>query len=130
METLDARARAEEDEDDFFSRNIKNRATPKNERSDQKVKQKGIVIKGAAGRFSRNPPRDKPPSLSERLGPSPERSHTDYPRDRGNGPKGKVRSRDRYRERDWDGDGDRGGDRSRDGGRDRGPRYHGGYTRR
>ena len=131
METLDARARAEDDDDDFFSRNVKNRAMPKNERSDHKIKQNGIVIKGAAERFSRDPPRDKPPSLSERLGPPRERSYIDFPRDRGNGArdKGRNRERDRGRDRDWDRDRGRGGDRSRDGGHDRGPRWKGGYTR-
>jgi hypothetical protein len=131
METLDARARAEEEDDDFFSRNVKNRGIPKNEQNNHKAKHTGIVIKGAAERFSRDPPRDKPPSLRERLAPPQERSYIDFPRDRDNRSKdkGRNRDRDRGRDRDWDRDRGRGGDRSRDGGRDRGPRYRGGYTR-
>lgn len=127
METLDARAMAEEDEDDFF-RNVKNRAMPKNERSDRKV---GIVIKGAAERFSRDPPRHRPPSLQERLAPpqAQDRSYVDFPRGRDDGSRDR-RGWDRGRDRDWDRDRGRGGDGSRDGGRDRGPRYRGGYTRR
>lgn len=129
METLDARARAEE-EDDFFSRNVKNRVAPRNERNDHKVKHTGIVIKGAAERFSRDPPRDKPPSLSERLGPPTER-YSNHPRDRENGPRDRNRNGDRNRGRDKERNRDRsrGGDRSRDGGHDRGPRYRGGYAR-
>jgi len=123
METLDARATAEEDEDDFFE-NVKNRTVPRNERSDRKV---GIVIKGAAERFSRDPPRHRPPSLQERLAPPQDR--IDFPRGRDNGSRDR-RDRDRGRDRDWDRDRGRGGHRSRDGGRDRGPRYRGGYTRR
>lgn len=133
METLDARARAEEEDDDFFSRNVKNRAIPKHERNDHKVKHTGIVIKGAAERFSRDPPRDKPLSLSERMGPpTGERSHNNYPRGRENGSRDNNRNRDgnRGRDRNWNRDRSRGGDRSRDGGRDsRGPSYHGGYRR-
>ena len=131
METLDARARAEE-EDDFFSRNVKNRAAPMNERSDHKVKRTGIVIKGAAERFSRDPPRDKPPSLSERLGPPMGRSYSNHSRDRENGSKGGSRNKDRNRggDREWDRDRSGGGDRSRGGVHDGGPRYRGGYARR
>jgi len=128
METLDARAR-EEEEDNFFSRNVKNRAIPKNERSDHKVKRAGIVIKGAAERFSRDPPRQKPPSLRERLGPPQERSYTDFPRNSGSKDKGKDGGRDGGRNREWDRGRSRSGDRPRDGGRDRGPRYRGGYAR-
>jgi len=124
METLDARARAEEEED-FFSRNVKNRVTPRNEPSDHKVKHTGIVIKGAAERFSRDPPRNKPPSLSERLGPPGERSYSNRPRDRENGSNDRKRNRDR----EWDRGRSKGGDRPRDGGHDRGPRYRGGYGR-
>ena len=130
METLDARATAEENEDEFF-RNVKNRAMPmpKNERSDRKV---GIVIKGAAERFSRDPPRHRPPSLRERLAPPQDRNYVDFPRGRDSRSKDQGRIRDRDRERDEDRDRDRGrsGDRFRDGGRDRGPRYRGGYTKR
>lgn len=131
METLDARARAEEEEEDFFSRNVKNRATPRNEQNNLKVKHTGIVIKGAAERFSRDPPRDKPRSLSERLAPPTGQSYIDFPRGRDNRSEGKdrYRGRDRGTDRDRDWDRGRGGDRSRDGGRDRGPRYRGGYTR-
>ena len=131
MQSLDARARAEEDEDDFFSRNVKNRAAPTNERNDHKVKHTGIVIKGAAERFSRDPPRDEPPSLSERLGPPREGSYSNHPRDREHGSKDRNRDRDRNRGMDWERDRDRsrGGQRSRDGGHDRGPRYRGGYAR-
>ena len=140
MEQLDARAREEED-DGFISRNVKNRAMPRDERSGHNVKHTGIVIKGAAERFSRDPPRYKPPSLQERLAPSQERSYVDFPRGRDNGSRDKGRNRDRNREKGWDRDGGRGGDRdwnrdrgrggdrSRDGGHDRGPTYHGGYAR-
>lgn len=133
MENLDARAREEED-DDFFSRNVKNRAIPKNERSDHKVKHTGIVIKGAAERFSRDPSGHRPLSLRERLAPPQERSYIDFPRGRDEPSKDKGRNRDRDRDggRNWDRDRDRdrGGDRSRDGGRDIGPRYRGSYKRR
>ena len=131
METLDARARAEE-EDDFFSRNVKNRVTPRSERGDDKAKHTGIVIKGAAERFSGGPPRNKPPSLSERLGPPGERSYSNHTRDRENASKDRNRNKDRNRgmDREWDrGKNGHGGDRSRDGGHDRGPRYRGGYAR-
>jgi len=89
------------------------------------------VIKGAAERFSRDPPRDKPPSLRDRLAPAGERSYINYPRDRDNGSKdkGRNRDRDRGRDKDWSRDRGRGGDGSRDGGRDRGPRYRGSYAR-
>jgi len=129
METLDARAR--EEEDDFFSRNVRDRAIPRNERNDNRVKQSGIVIKGAAERFSRDPPRHKPPSLQERLAPPQERNYVDFPRSRDSGSKDRDRNRggDGGRHRDWDRDRGRGGDRSRDRGRDRGPRYRGGYAR-
>lgn len=136
MEALDAKAR--EEEDDFFSRNVKDRAMPKNERNDHKSKHTGIVIRGAAGRFSRDPPRDKPPSLKDRLGPPRDRHYADFPRGGGDGrSKDSSRHRDRDRGRDAGCGRDRGGDRgrdggmdrSRDGGRDRGPRYHGGYER-
>ena len=131
METLDARARAEEEEEGFFSRNARNRAIPKNDRSDHKAKHTGIVIKGAAERFSRDPSRDEPPSLYERLAPPRERSYINHPRDGNNGSKDKGRNRDRDRGRDRgrDRDSGGGGDRSRDGGQDRGPRYRGGYVR-
>jgi len=128
MELLDARTR-EEEEEDFFFRNVKDRSMPKNERSDRKVQRTGIVIKGAAERFSRDPPRHKPPSLQERLGPSQERSYIGFPRGRDNGSKDRGRNKDRDRGRNWDRDRGRGGERSRDGGRDRGPGYHGGSGR-
>ena len=142
METLDSRAREEED-DDFFSRNVKDRAIPKKERSDHKAKPSGIVIKGAAERFTRDPPGYKPPSLQERLGPPQDRRYIDFPRGGGNRPKDDGRHRDRDRggdkgwdrdrgrdrDRDRDRDRSRGGNRHQDGGRDRGPRYHGGYRR-
>ena len=150
METLDARVREEED-DDFFSKNVKDRGMPKNDRNDHKVKHAGIVIKGAAERFSRDPPRHKPPSLQERLGPPQDRHYIDFPRGKDNRSKDRDRQRDRDRGKDkgWDRDGGgrgdrdrgdrdrgRGGDRdgsrgggSRDRGRDRGPRYRGGYER-
>ena len=154
METLDARARAEDSEDDFFD-NIKNRAMPKRERNDRKVQPAGIVIKGAAERFTRDPPRHKPPSLRERLGPSQDQSHIDFPRGRDNrsrdGTRDRdwgnnrdwARDRDRGKNQDWDRDRDRGRERerererhrgggrarSRDGGHDRGPKYRGGYAR-
>ena len=131
METLDARARAEEEEEDFFSRNVKNRAAPKNERNDHKVKHTGIVIKGAAERFSRDPPRDKPPSLSERLGPPREQRYSNHTRNRENGSKDRNRNSDSNRGGDREWDRDRSGGRSQDGGHDRlgGPRYRGGYAR-
>lgn len=141
METLDARLREEED-DDFFSKNVKDRAIPKN---DNKVKRAGIVIKGAAERFSRDPPRQRPPSLQERLGPPQDRHYIDFPRGKDNGSKDKGRhiDRDRGRDKGWDrdrdrdrgrvGDGDRDRGRgkggSRDRGHDRGPRFRGGYER-
>ncbi|KAF9651267.1 hypothetical protein BDM02DRAFT_3091516, partial [Thelephora ganbajun] len=130
METLDARAREEED-DGFFSRNVKERAMPKNEQNDRKAKHTGIVIKGAAERFSGDPPRHKPLSLKERMVPLQDRSYIDFPRGRGKESKDKGRNRDRNmgRDRDLNRDGGRGGDRSQDGGRDRGPRYRGGYTK-
>ena len=139
METLDARVREEED-DDFFSKNVKNRAMSKNDRNDNKARNTGIVIKGAAERFSRDPPRHKPPSLQERLGPPNDRHYIDFPRGKDNRPKDKGRHRDGDRDRvnneGWDRDGSRdrvrgrGGGGSRDRGRDRGPRYRGGYERR
>jgi len=132
METLDARAR-EEEEENFFSRNVKDRAIPKNDRHDHKVKHAGIVIKGAAERFSRDPPRHKPPSLQERLGPPQDRHYIDFPRGKDNrsNDKGRHRDRDRGKDKGWDRDRDRGGGGSREGGRDRdrGPRYRGGYER-
>ena len=154
METLDARVREEED-DDFFSRNVKDRAIPKNDRSDYKVKRTGIVIKGAAERFSRDPPKHKPPSLQERLGPPQDLNRINFPRGRDDRPKDKSRHKDRDRGKDkgWDRNGGRGKDggggkgedtergrgRDRDGGRGRGasrdrgldggPRYRGGYER-
>lgn len=146
METLDARVRAEESEDDFLG-NIKKRVMPKREHDDRKAQHAGIVIKGAAERFGRDPPRHKPPSLRERLGPSQDRSHIDFPRGRDNGSRDGARhghwgrNRDRDRDRDRDRGRDRGRDRnwdrhrgggrarSRDGGHDRGPKYHGGYAR-
>ena len=131
MQNLDARARADDEDDDFFSRNVKNRSAPRNERSDHKVKPTGIVIKGAAERFTRDPPRDKAPSLSERLGLPREQSRSNHPQDREHESRDRNRNRDRNRGGDRDRYRDRrtGGDRSRDGGHDRGPRYHGGYGR-
>ena len=135
MEELDARAR-EDDDDDFFSRNVKDRGMPKSERDDHKVKHTGIVIKGAAEKFPRDPPRNKPLSLEERLGPPQDRKYIDFPRGGGdNRQKDKGRDRDRGRDRDWDRDRDRdggrggGGGRSRDRAHDRGPRYRGGYPK-
>ena len=135
METLDARVR--EEEDDFFSRNVKARAMLKNDRNDYKVKHTGIVIKGAAERFSRDPPRNKPPSLRDRLGPPQDRHYIDFPRGKDNGSNEKGRHRDRDKRKGWgrDKDGGRGGDRDRGGGGSRdqsgegGPRYRGGYER-
>ena len=135
MEALDAKAR--EEEDDFFSRNVRDRAMPKNERNDHKSKHTGIVIKGAAGRFSRDPPRDKPPSLKDRLDPPRDRHYVDFPRGGGDSrPKDNNRhtERDRGREVGWGRGRDRGRDRDGHGGRGRsgdggGPRYHGGYER-
>jgi len=124
MENLDAKTKA--DEDDFFE-NYRDRARPKNERDNPKVQHTGIVIKGAAERFSRDPPRHKPPSLQERLGPYQDRS---YGGGDGSKDKGRDRDRDRGRDRDWGRDRGRGGGRSRDGGRDRGSTYRGGYPKR
>lgn len=136
MQTLDARVREEED-DDFFSRNVKDRAIPKNDRA----KNSGIVIKGAAERFSRDPPRHKPPSLQDRLGPPQDRHYIDFPRGKDNNTrdKGRHRDRDRGKDKGWDRDRGRHGDRdrgkggggggSRERGRDKGPRYRGGYER-
>ena len=137
METLDARVREEEDIN--FSKNVKDRAIPKNDRNGHQVKSSGIVIKGAAERFSRDPPRHKPPSLQDRLGPPQDRHHMNFPRGKDNKPKdqGRHKDRDRGKDKGWDRDGGRDGDRdrgrggggSRDRGRDKGPRYRGGYER-
>jgi hypothetical protein len=134
METLDARVR-EDEGDDFFSKNVKDRAIPRNDRNDHQAKNAGIVIKGAAERFSRDPPRQKPPSLQDRLGPPQDRRYIDFPRGKDNKPKDIGRHRDKGKDKGRDrgggGDGDRdrgkGGGGSRDRGRYGGPRYRGGY---